>query len=422
MDWQKNRLWIGGLLLIALGAAAVWVVGARTGDTPVSDRDRPRDFPDLDRDDIAVLEITRPENDESIRLERDGENWRITRPIQAPADRSSITTALDKLHELEVVGVAASSARFHERLEVDAEHAVRVVARGRDGNVLADLWIGAYRSGNTMVRLEGQERVVSVRGSIKFAFNKELRDWRDRTIADVDPDQVTEVAWTGPNGTFRFVRPVVQRESSGGEQAEGEEQEGDQSRAEEGEGDRTELGDWQIAEVSFMPPTPDGGVPARAPSTSLENFAPTKVRTMVASLARMRATDFAAAEVSRQAAGFGDASPRVTLTSRDGTRTTILLGNESNAERHDYYAMREGNDTIFVISRFLSERVHPTSQSFVQAPASSSGSGSGSGSSTGTGGSGSASTSEQGGGSADIPPEVMQQIQRQLAAQAASGD
>src|SRR5688500_16268878 len=165
MDWQKNRLWIGAVALLVLGGAAIWAVSSRTGDTPRTERDAPSDFPEVDRDDVTVLEITRPgEDGGTIRLERQDDAWRITQPIEAPADHSAVTTALDKLDELELAGVAASAAQFHERLEVDAEHGVRVIARGSDGNALADLWIGAYRSGNTMVRVEGEERVVSVRG------------------------------------------------------------------------------------------------------------------------------------------------------------------------------------------------------------------------------------------------------------------
>lgn len=420
MDWQKNRLWIGAVALLVLGGAAIWAVSSRTGDTPRTDRDAPSDFPEIDRDDVTALEITRPgEDGGTIRLERDGDAWRLTQPIEAPADHAAVTTALDKLDELEVAGIAASAAQFHERLEVDAAHGVRVIARGSDGDALADLWIGAYRGGNTMVRVEGDDRVVSVRGSIKFAFNKELRDWRDRAIVDLEADDVREIAWVGPNGTFRFTRPEVAAEPPSGETAEGE-----------APAPGTTLGDWQMTEVSYVPPAPEPAAePATPPRgrpappaeptalTTIEGFAPSKVRSMVGSLARMRASDFAAADVTAESAGFTAESPRVTLTAQSGeerTSTTVILGNEANAERHDFYAMREGDPTIYVVSRFLSERIHPTAVAFTQtAPPSTPEP------TEGGGEPGGIQMPEGAGG--QLPPEVMEQIRRQLEAQGMGG-
>lgn len=401
MDWQKNRLPIAGLLLIVFGGLAFWAWRSRTGDTVVPES--AAQLPDLERDQIASLEITRPESDQAIRLERRDDTWFVTQPLEVPADQSAVSTALDKLDELEMAGTAASNPSFHERLEVDPEHGVRVVARNAGGDTLIDMWLGAYRAGNTMLRLEGEDRVLSVRGSIKFAFNKELRDWRDRSIVELEADDVREVAWTGPNGTFRFTRPA-------------------------GEGEDAAPGEWQPTEVSYVetpaaPETPPG---RRAPPppqpqtrTEIEGFQASKVRSMVASLARMRAADFAAPEVTPETAGIGPESPRVTLTApaaegEDAPRSfTVVLGNEVDPERHDRYAMLEGEPTIYVVSRFLGERVSPTATSFTEsAPAAPAGEGEGGGAAPAPGGPG---------GGAQLPPEVMEQIRRQLEQQGLGG-
>lgn len=414
MDWKNNRLFIGLLALVTLGGLAIWAVGVRTGDTPQRESDLPSDFPDLERDQIASIEITRPEDDgQAVRLERREGEWFITAPMEVRADQSAVSTALDKLDELEVRGIAASNPEFHERLEVDPEHGVHVVARGEDGEALADLWLGAYRSGNTLVRLEGDDRVVQVRGSIKFAFNKALRDWRDRAVLTLEADDVREVAWVGPNGTFRFARAAA---------AEGE----------------SEPGEWAMTEISYVPAAPeaeaaaeaDAPPPRRPPPppveptalTTIEGFQASKVRSMISSLARMRASDFAAADVTPEAAGIGPTSARVTLTvapaeGEEGPQTfTVVLGSEASAERHDFYAQREGDETIYVISRFLGERISPTAESFTQAatpeaePA----------------GEGEAPPDMGGGmpgmpGGGQLPPEVMEQIRRQLEQQGLGG-
>lgn len=408
MDWQKNRLFIGALALVALGGLAIWAVGARGGETPTREDGNALRLPDLERDQIAAIEITRPEDDGTpVRLERRGEEWFLTQPLEARADQSAVTTVLDKLDELEASGVAASNPNFHERLEVDPAHGVRVVVRGAEGEALADLWIGAYRSGSTMVRAEGEERVAQVRGSIKFAFNKEVRDWRDRSILNVEADDVTEIAWTGPNGTFRFRRgaPVAPAE---GEAAE------DQAQT---------PGEWEMAEVSYVPAPAEEAPAVTTAQTTIEGFVPSKVRSMLTSLARMRASDFAAADVTPEAAGIGPESARVTLTipgEGDAPPQThvVLLGREANEERHDVYAQREGEPTIYVISRFLSERVSPTATSFTETAPASPPEGAPADPHAAEGMPGMPGMPSGGG---QIPPEVMEQLRRQLEQQGMGG-
>jgi hypothetical protein len=362
MDWQKNRLWIGGIALLVVGGGAMYAYSRNTGDTPSDEIEAPQNFPDVTEDDITSLEITRPD-EEPVRLERREDGWWVVSPLEARADQSTVSTALDKLDELAVEGIAANNASHHEELEVDAAHGVHVVASGADGE-LANIWIGATRSANTMVRVEGQDQVVTVRGSIKFAFNKALREWRDRGVLDLESDDVIEIAWRGPNGTFRFSRPVTAAEPPDAE-AEGEE-------AEEPAGPT--YGEWEIAEVSYLPAAdPDAGVAAVPPAaiTTIENFGASRVRSMVTTLARMRSSDFGAPDLAADAAGFSDTAARVTLTVRDGdgTRTeTVVLGGESGSDG-EHYAMRQGAETIYVISRHLSDRIAPTAASFEQTAA-----------------------------------------------------
>lgn len=366
MDWQKNRLWVAAVALAILGIVAGVAYNRNTGDTPESEIAAPRNFPDLDEDDITSLEITRP-GEEPVHLERRDDTWFVTAPIEARADQSVVSTALDKLGELEVVGIAANNPEHHAELEVTAEAGIRVVVGGAEGT-LADLWIGATRSSNTMVRVEGGDQVVSVRGSIKFAFNKALRDWRDRGVLDVESDDVIEIAWTGPNGSFHFRRPLEAAPAV--EPEEGEDDEGDEAPA------GPTYGDWEIVDVSYLPTLdPDAGVPEEppAPLTTIENFAASRVRSIVTNLSRMRASDFAADGTTAASAGLTDpAAARVVLTIRDGdtTRTeTVILGSESDAEDHEHYATRDGSEIVYVISRYLSDRVSPTAASFQQTAA-----------------------------------------------------
>ena len=437
MDWQKNRLVIALGVLVATGALAFWAMRSNTGDSTAA-TEAVAELPELEEEDVTSLVITRhtDDGDETVRLERRDDVWWVTEPVEARADAGAVSTVLDKLTDLDVVQIAARRAQHHEVLEVDEAQGVHVVVGGADGE-LANLWIGAFRSGNTMVRQDGHDEVVAVQGSIKFAFNKPLRDWRDRGMLALDAGDVREVSFVNSHGTFSFRRPLSAAPApSEDDDAEGEDAEGEDDDAEgDDEDEGPSLGDWEIAEVSYFPPPPAEGEevdagrprPAAAPVepvalATIDDFGASKVRTLVSTFARMRASDFAAADVTAETAGIGAESPRVTLVTVEGSTRTehvIRLGREFNEESHEFYAMREGDETIYVVSRYLAEKLDPDHTAFqastVSAPPPP------------------GETGEPGGGlvmpeglpgmpgGGSLPPEVMEQIRRQLEASGAGG-
>ena len=410
MDWQKNRVIIGVVVLVVLAGLTVWAFRSQPSDTPEDDGDEAAvELPDIDKAEITSLEVRRPAADdqpaETIRLEKRGEAWWVVEPVEAEADQTVVDTALDKLDELEVDRVAATNAENHARLEVDAEHAVRVIAKGGDETLL-DVYLGSFGGGATMVRREGEDVVLAVDGSLKFAFNKPVKDWRNRRVLDVSPTDVTRVAFETTDGTWRFER-----------NAEDE---------------------WT-------------GVEGQA---EIESFSSAKVQSAVASLARMRAVDFAAPDVTAEQAGLGEGAAIARLTvrqraegedaeeeeeaARDGgaaeeapaepvqTEEVVLrVGNESGDGQ--FYLQREGDDTIFVVSRFLADKIRVNAESFVQSetpePAEGEGAPPGMPGMPGMpgvpGGPGMPGGAGPGGG--QIPPEVMRQIQEQLQKQGAAG-
>lgn len=404
---QKNRLVIAGVVFVALLGAAIYVVKQRSVDDAGGDEAPLPQLPAIDDEAVTELEISRPGTGEgaereTVRLVRQGEEWRVAEPVDAVADQEAVHTALAKLEELEVRGVAATNPENHARLEVDEDKGIKVVVKGSDGPI-ATLWIGAYRNRNTMVRLDGDDTVVSVAGSIKFAFNKELKNWRNRRVVNVDPARVRQVRFESENGRWEFAR-----------NAEDE---------------------WTPAEGQ----------------EEIERFGPSKVQSVVSSIARMRAVNFAEPGVNREQAGLLEPTATVTLwvrpegedasDSAEGATAgednaeaegegsaegvegaeggddaspaealeTIVLRLGAGLENDERYLEREGDETIYVVSQYLADRMRPNAESFQQpepgseptmeaAPAMPGGPG--------------------GPGGGQIPPELMQKIQQQLRQQA----
>jgi len=397
---ENKRILIAGVVFVALLGIAFFAIKSRneriSGDDPES-VETP-EIPAIDEESVVALEITRPASDDeeavTVRLERDGDVWHVTSPVEAEADQNAVRTALEKLSELEVTGVAATNSDNHDRLEVSEAKGIRVVVHGAEGEV-ANMFVGAYRGRSTMVRLEGSDVVATVAGSIKYAFNKELKDWRNRRVVDEEPSRVRQIHFASANGEFRFAR-----------NAEDE---------------------WEQRPVGEEEPEP------------IERFGSSKVQSIVSSVARMRATSFAEAGVDAASAGLTEPSGTLTLflASEDEEaapepegeepesgepegetadtaappapmeRIVLRVGGEVEGER-EFYVQREGNPTIYVVSQYLADRMRPDAEKFQtpeegEEPAM-------------------APTPMLGGpggpGGQQIPPEVLQQIQAQLGMQA----
>lgn len=400
---HQTKLIAALVAFFVLAGGATYVIVKRSGEeeTQVAEQNLP-ELPEIERAAITELEITRPAQEEggspeTVTLQKRGESWFVTAPLEAEADASAIDTALSRLEELAISGVAATNPDNHERLEVSNDKAIRVVARAGEREVIA-LLVGAYRGRSTMARLGDDERVLALRGSIKFAFNKALKDWRNKKILDEAASEVVAIRFENENGTYAFSR--------------------------DGEGA------WAQAESD----------------SPIERFGSTKVQSLVSSLANMRAVDFAATEVSASEAGFDAPTGTVTLEIREAAGADADAGDEGEAaegeaaeseaaegetapaaaprtrtvrlfvgaarEGNEHYVRREGDETIYVVSQYLADRARPGLESFQDAePGSEDASEMAPELPPGLGGLGGGPGGPGGG---QIPPELMEQIQRQL--------
>jgi hypothetical protein len=306
---MKNRLGIATVLLVALLGLTLFRMNAReaevTGPAKVEIK-----LAKIAKDSLDELEVSGPEKPRVKLVKKDGK-WRVAEPVDAEADQDAVSTALDKLAELEVTGVAATNKKNHDRLEVDGAKGTRVIARA-GGKTLLDGYIGIYQTGNSMLRIEGQEPVATVRGSIRYAFNKALKEWRDRTITKVETSAVQELVFDGPNGHFHFAR--------------------------EGEA-------WKQVVKK--------GEKALAPLDE------SKVKGMLGTAASLSAVDFAAPGVTPEQAGLGE-----------GAATALLkLGGDAGVQEvryrigklldQNHYLQREGVPTIFLVSSWVAGRLTP---------------------------------------------------------------
>jgi len=313
-----NKLGIASIVLVALAGLTFYQMSSRRAE----DVEKPKvsvEIPKLKSDQVDELELSAPEKPKVHLVKKDGA-WRVTEPVDAKADENAVNTAITKLSELEVAGVAATLAKNHEKLEVDETHGTHVVAKG-GGKVLLDGFIGAYKSGSSMLRLNGQDNVAAVRGSIRFAFTKELKEWRDRQITDVPSDTVQKITFTNKGATLSFQR------------------EGDAFAQVLGKGEK-----------------------------KIDPLDANKVKGVVGTASNLSATDFAAAGETPEQLGFVADAPSVVLDVKSDAGESKVVYRVGNKREQGYYVRKDGDDLTYVVSTWVGDRLLSNKEGFTKKP------------------------------------------------------
>jgi hypothetical protein len=362
---NKSRLIIALAIVIGLGAALVATKRSHESKTSL---DKPvATLPTIKKEDVTELAIAKA-GQPTIVLQKQGDKWSLTAPLSADVNQSILDGALDKLADLKVASVAATRKENFEKLEVDAAHAVHVTAKA-GAKPLADLYLGASKGGNTMVRVEGQDVVLAARGSVRYAFDKELKDFRKREVTDLDAKEITGLALTSGKGTFKFERAT------------------------------TEGAVWtQVLGKGEKP---------------IAKLDPEQVETLANTAAHLRADDFATATETDAETGLATPDTKIGLTKKDGSKVDVAIG-KLHASGSDYYAKVSGSDVVYRLPKFSAERLMPDAKFFEKSDkpaAPPEGANPHGGMPMGMGGPGGA-----GGG---LPPELMKQLQQQMQAQGA---
>lgn len=349
-----NKTRLIAALVVLLGLIAAVVVTTRSRESASKVESPSATLPSIKKEEITQIEITKPQQAPVV-LAKQGDKWRLTAPLETEPAQASIDSVLEKLSDLKVTGVAATRKENHAKLEVDDEHAIRVLAKAGDKQ-LADLRVGAAKSGGTMVRVSGEEPVLAVKGSIRYAFDKELKDWRKREITEFEAKQLAAISISSDKGSFKF-----EQNEDKWAQAKGEK--------------------------------------------PIDKFDADKVASLASTLANLRAADFADARDGDEVTGLNAPRAKVTLTKKDGSNVELTLGKEHASGEH--YLRASTSPVVFRVAKYTAERLMPDPKAFEKAeekPAAQPPGG---------------APPLAGGG--ELPPEIMQQLQKQLAAQGRGG-
>ena len=155
-----------------------------------------------------VLSLTlEPSGGETVRVAREGDAWKLTAPLEAPADSREVDSLLGSLESLEVEDVAAASpANLVDFGLASPKTSVSLMVEGQSEP--SKLLLGGKTpDGNAVyAKLPDQPRVFTVPSYLESSLDKKPFDLRDRDLLHVKRDAVKTLEIEGPDGSYALAR------------------------------------------------------------------------------------------------------------------------------------------------------------------------------------------------------------------------
>lgn len=292
-----NRKTLGALLvfLVLLGIVYYLQTKPEKGER-IGERQRP--LAKLKADQIKKVTITAKNTSVEL-VRKDKETWRLLKPIDDEADEAAVKSMVSKLEALEFGDLVTELKAKHTEYQVDDAAGIRVAVS--DGSrTLADFYLGKSVESFTMLRVAGKDAVWQAVGSLRFAFEREIKNWRDRRIIEFKRDDARKLQVTTEAGSVTLSRP-------------------------------------------------DASTPWKPDSSpvKLDQLDTSVISTLLSSLSSLRAFDFAD-DIKPDRSGLDQPRATLTVDLDGGQQVTLLVG---TSEKDDIWVQKKGSPRVFVLKK-----------------------------------------------------------------------
>ena len=301
---RSQKIGVGLVVLAVLGYAA-YATGKKDQQTGFATKDTKKaDLPEIKgSDDLDKIVITNADKGD-VTLEKKGDKWMVTKPIEAAANQSNVKSLLDNLKELKVSeqiepAVTEDNKKIYQ---LEPAKAVHVVAfKGADKKV--DDTFGKSGGRGQIVSVEGKPGVFVATGYSSYLYTREVKNWRDNEIFKFDDANATSMTIDKKGAIFSFTK-----------------------------GDK-----WS------------GTFKGAALDLDEE-----KVKDAVRAFKALTADDFGD---GKSAADTGLDAPEstVTISLKDNAGKYVLKVGKSVPGNNSRYAQKEGDATVFVVSSWVAD-------------------------------------------------------------------
>lgn len=155
---------------------------------------------------IDAIEVTRPKGDHIV-LKKDGDVWNIVQPIAAKASSDVMQQIMEGLGSIMIDGVVSNDPGEKARFGVEDSTATRLKISG-GGKIVLDILIGRYTPdlSHTYIRKTDKNDIELWRGIFARSVNRDLDEWRDKTIYSFNADDITGIKAVSGKSTRQLTR------------------------------------------------------------------------------------------------------------------------------------------------------------------------------------------------------------------------
>ena len=161
-------------------------------------------------DSASVVKIAVQQKGKSVTIENIGGKWLITWPIRYAADATAIKQLLSGLSKFKVGSLISSNPEKQNIFQVDST-GTKLTVTDRSGKTVG-LIIGKMGPSYSEVyfRLPDSKDVYLGEGIDTWAINKDVKEWRDKTIVSTPSEGMKGLVYKVSNKQYQF-----ERDSSG---------------------------------------------------------------------------------------------------------------------------------------------------------------------------------------------------------------
>ncbi len=195
---MKKQSWI--LVIVAVVLLVIYFVSQQ--GTPVK---RVADyFVEIDSAEVSKVEIKH--KDVELTLEKRGDQWWLTDPVEYPANARFGEDLASKLSDLRIENLISQQVEKQEMFEVTDSQgiAVTVHAGGDPITILMGKVSEGFR--HTYMRLADSRDINLVKGVYQSYFTRNVRDWRDKTITKSNKEDFTGFVLTYPDRSMELTK------------------------------------------------------------------------------------------------------------------------------------------------------------------------------------------------------------------------
>jgi len=201
---RSTQIWVGVVVLAALagGVALKAKEDQKIGTTEATSADMP-EMKVEDPDKISIQNGDKPE----IVLEKKGDEWRVTKPVDAKANQEAIKSIVSNLKDLKAKEVISSQATEQEKKDYDftPQKGVHVQAwKGADKKL--DAHFGKTGGRGQLGMVEGKPGIYTVSGYSAYLYTREVKGFRDTEIFKYDDANANQLSIENKNGVFSFTK------------------------------------------------------------------------------------------------------------------------------------------------------------------------------------------------------------------------